>query len=91
MLNCLNSCHTREAFLQRSHSLQNMPDNRIEYVATCIPSQATLSLATLSHHLERHGAAIILNMHKDNEAAWRLHSAIESALWKRCGSAEGYF
>jgi len=38
---------------------------------------------------ERHAAGIILNIHKDNTAAWRLHSELDSALWGRCGNVVG--
>jgi len=36
------------------------------------------TVCTLCHPLERR--AVIVNIHKDNAAAWRLHSAQDSAV-----------
>jgi len=49
-------------------------------------------MSALYHCLARHAAAIIWNMHKDNAAAWRLHSAPNRALWRlqeRCWRVVG--
>jgi len=38
---------------------------------------ASKAVFALCHCLERHATVIILNMHKDNAAAWHLHSALD--------------
>ena len=43
-------------------------------------------MCVLCHRLERYAAAIILNMHKDNAAALRLHNAIKE-VHGRCTDA----
>jgi len=40
------------------------------------PHGCVNAMCALCHRLERHEATIILNMHKDNAAAWRLYSTL---------------
>jgi len=74
----------RAASLQRYQSVQKNADRR---GARC--AVASNAMYAPCHWIERHGAAINLNMHKDNAAVWRLHCALDSALLGLCGKAVG--
>jgi len=83
MLTASSPFHRRVASLQRSHNALKIADRLSSRCAV-----ASNAVYALLHRLERHAAAIILNMHKDNAAAWRLHNTLWGLL-ERCGRVVG--
>jgi len=74
----IKPCHTRAAASsKRFHSLQKSCRSLWTRCKDAVQPPRTPC------------GGFFFNMLKTNAAAWRLHSVLDSAMWKRCGNAVG--